>query len=436
MTEAYCQTVKKIGKTFSQSWAKGFVHRWKDFKKWWEEDKAKAKAALKGRAEQRRLEDFLGNLEGYIDRRVSRENVYVLCSTGYARAAAKEVTVSKRKGYSRPIASLVLAVSCFGTRLPPYFILKDDERPPATSYESNALVSYNKTGWLDENGLLMHWLDEIFEPETNPDGQDDTPRLLLLDANTFNVDPKFIAACIEREITLFSFPPHSQMISSLLGSGISASITAEYCKVVWKEHRARKDQKQIAASRFREIMVAILNDRTLEQKLEEDAREAWRDACVVPTNYERLFDLLRANADENTVCPESHTSLRRSLSPSAVLQTPQTSQSSPGASSQGRASEAIASSDDEGRDDAPQGDDDEGSFFSIQTPDGDSASEESEEESTYLVTKDQFHRCIDALLDAKGKAAREHRKRRKRAHRSLERAFESACDSQKRRRTR
>jgi hypothetical protein len=165
---------------------------------------------------------------------IKPENMYNMDESGFAigeKEAGRCIinTNIRQQFQAKPgRQEWVTVVECIcadGSVVPPLVIFKAEKLStqwiPA-SVHGNWRFNCNSKGWTsNEHGL--DWLVRCFEPETRDKAAGEY-RLLICDGHDSHITGDFIAHCIDNDILLMIFPPHSSHLTQPLDVGVFSAL--------------------------------------------------------------------------------------------------------------------------------------------------------------------------------------------------------------------
>lgn len=135
------------------------------------------------------------------------------------------------------------------------------------------LYTTSDNGWTN-NSIGLHWLDEVFLPETQ-DG--DEYRILLLDGHASHISIEFMWKSYQNNVLLIFLPPHSTHILQPLDRSCFSPIKTSYRNQI-ADLASLENSAPIKKTRFIEYYAKA----RVEGLTERNIRSGWRAAGISP----------------------------------------------------------------------------------------------------------------------------------------------------------
>jgi hypothetical protein len=227
------------------------------------------------------------------------DDSYNFDETGFAMGLAstsRVVTASDRRGKppqlqpgDREWVTAIESINAKGWSLPPMVIFKGKVHI-STWYEYNNLppnwtIALSPNGWTN-NELGLHWLKEVFEPNTAPRTVG-SHRLLILDGHGSHATPEFDQFCSERKIITLCMPPHSSHLLQPLDIGCFSVLKRTYGQQICEFIRLGINHID-----KNEFLYAFKNARN-EALSQSNIQSSFRAAGLTPFNPDQVLSTLQ-----------------------------------------------------------------------------------------------------------------------------------------------
>jgi DDE superfamily endonuclease/Tc5 transposase DNA-binding domain/helix-turn-helix, Psq domain len=219
---------------------------------------------------------------------------------------------------TREWVTIIEVVSATGKFLRPTVIFKGQSIQTSWFYKDfkqDWIFTTSQNGWTSNN-IGMHWLKEVFMPESAPDDPLQT-RILLLDGHGSHVPTDFMYECEVNNIKLIYLPAHSSHVLQPLDLSVFSLIKSHYRKEI-DRIAMYDDTGPVKKIRFIEFY-----DRARQFALTvRNIQSGWRGAGLVPFNPTKVLNSRQVKLGQETSQTPSKGRKRALSDDLSHLQTP------------------------------------------------------------------------------------------------------------------
>ncbi|OAQ58123.1 transposase [Pochonia chlamydosporia 170] len=224
-------------KPLGKNWMKGFLQRHPEIST--RKGKRMDSCRING-ASADTIKGFFSQLQLPVVRAILPQNSYNMDESGIQEGQGSNglvlgnsqirIVIRKHPG-SRSWTTIIECISADGRVISPLVIFKGEcvqqqWFPDKFDKYRNWHFTASPNGWTTDK-IGLHWLREVFIPETTP-SKPSEPRLLILDGHGSHVADDFMLECFKNNIYLLFLPEHSSHVLQPLDVGVFSAVKASY----------------------------------------------------------------------------------------------------------------------------------------------------------------------------------------------------------------
>ncbi|KAI1008083.1 hypothetical protein K3495_g153 [Podosphaera aphanis] len=183
----------------------------------------------------------------------------------------------------REWVSIVETVSVDGRKTRPLVIFKSTA--PQTSWFEEDIPDWvyttSENGWT-ANRIALGWLKTIFLPETKPQDENSSWRILLVDGHGSHTNVNFQWECYKNKVHRVYMPPHTSHILQPLDLSCFSPLKARYRRLI-EDLFTIHDSAPIKKQRFIKCHYEARNERLTVIQI----KGGWRAAGLFPFNRQK-----------------------------------------------------------------------------------------------------------------------------------------------------